>query len=146
MLDMKFLRENPDVVKQNIKNKFQDSKLPLVDEVIDLDAKARKAKQDADALRSERNKYSKQIGGLMAQGKKEEAEEMKKKTTARYMDFFKIYYRHRDKISRITLWGLHDATSWLNDWPVRGRTNYPLLFDRDYQAKPVVEEIINLWK
>lgn len=73
-------------------------------------------------------------------------EEMKKKTTARYMDFFKIYYRHRDKISRITLWGLHDATSWLNDWPVRGRTNYPLLFDRDYQAKPVVEEIINLWK
>ena len=82
MLDMKFLRENPDVVKQNIKNKFQDSKLPLVDEVIDLDAKARKAKQDADALRSERNKYSKQIGGLMAQGKKEEAEEMKKKVTA----------------------------------------------------------------
>ena len=82
MLDMKFLRENPDVVKQNIKNKFQDDKLPLVDEVIDLDAKARKAKQDADALRSERNKYSKQIGGLMAQGKKEEAEEMKKKVTA----------------------------------------------------------------
>ena len=62
MLDIKFLRENPDIVKQNIKNKFQDDKLPLVDEVIDLDAKARKAKQDADALRSERNKYSKQIG------------------------------------------------------------------------------------
>ncbi len=82
MLDIKFLRENPDIVKQNIKNKFQDDKLPLVDEVIDLDAKARKAKQDADALRSERNKYSKQIGALMGQGKKEEAEEMKKKVTA----------------------------------------------------------------
>ena len=81
MLDMKFLRENPELVKENIKKKFQDSKLPLVDEVIELDAKSRKAKQEADALRAERNKISKQIGALMAQGKKEEAEQTKKLVT-----------------------------------------------------------------
>ena len=77
MLDIKFLRENPDIVKQNIKNKFQDEKLPLVDEVIELDVQSRQAKQDADALRANRKKISKQIGGLMAQGKKEEAESLK---------------------------------------------------------------------
>ena len=81
MIDIKFLRENPDVVKQNIKNKFQDSKLPLVDEVIDLDAQARATQQEADDLRANRNKLSKQIGSLMAQGKKEEAEEVKKQVT-----------------------------------------------------------------
>ena len=81
MIDIKFLRENPDVVKQNIKNKFQDSKLPLVDEVIELDAQARAAQQEADDLRANRNKLSKQIGALMAQGKKEEAEEVKKQVT-----------------------------------------------------------------
>ena len=79
MLDIKFLRENPDIVKQNIKNKFQDRKLPLVDEVIELDLKSRKTQQEADSLRAERKKISKQIGALMAQGKKEEAEEVKKK-------------------------------------------------------------------
>jgi seryl-tRNA synthetase len=81
MIDIKFLRENPDVVKQNIKNKFQDSKLPLVDEVIELDAQARATQQEADDLRANRNKLSKQIGALMAQGKKEEAEEVKKQVT-----------------------------------------------------------------
>ena len=81
MLDLKFVRENPDIVKQNIKNKFQDSKLPLVDEVIALDAESRAVKQEADTLRADRNKFSKQIGALMAQGKKEEAEEMKKLVT-----------------------------------------------------------------
>ena len=74
MLDIKFLRENPDVVKQNIKNKFQDDKLPLVDEVIALDAEARKTQQEADELRASRKKFSKEIGALMGQGKKEEAE------------------------------------------------------------------------
>ena len=77
MLDIKFVRENPDIVKQNIKNKFQEHKLPLVDEVIELDAKARATQQEADELRASRNKISKQIGALMAQGKKEEAEEVK---------------------------------------------------------------------
>lgn len=77
MIDIKFLRENPEVVKQNIKNKFQDEKLPLVDEVIALDAESRKAKQEADDLRASRNKISKEIGALMGQGKKEEAEEKK---------------------------------------------------------------------
>ena len=81
MLDLKFVRENPDIVKQNIKNKFQDRKLPLVDEVIALDEQSRAAKQEADNLRAERNKISKQIGALMAQGKKEEAEETKKLVT-----------------------------------------------------------------
>ena len=77
MLDLKFVRENPEIVKQNIKNKFQDNKLPLVDEVIALDIENREAKQKADALRAERNKISKEIGGLMAKGKKDEAEELK---------------------------------------------------------------------
>ena len=79
MLDIKFLRENPDVVKENIKKKFQDNKLPLVDEVIELDAKKRAAQQEADSLRANKNKIAKEIGALMAQGKKEEAEETKKK-------------------------------------------------------------------
>ena len=77
MIDIKFLRENPEVVKQNIKNKFQDHKLHLVDEVIELDAKARAAQQEADELRSKKNKIAKQIGALMGQGKKEEAEAVK---------------------------------------------------------------------
>ena len=77
MIDIKFLRENPDSVKQNIKNKFQDDKLPLVDEVIEFDTKSRQAKQDADALRASRKSISKEIGALMAQGKKEEAEAKK---------------------------------------------------------------------
>ena len=77
MIDIKFLRENPDVVKENIKKKFQDKKLPLVDEVIDLDAKSRAAKQEADDLRAKRNQLSKQIGALMKEGKKEEAEAVK---------------------------------------------------------------------
>lgn len=79
MIDIKFLRENPDAVKENIKKKFQDSKLELVDEVIELDKQSRAAKAEADELRSSRNKISKEIGALMAQGKKEEAEEAKKK-------------------------------------------------------------------
>ena len=82
MLDIKFLRENPEIVKQNIRNKFQDSKLPLVDQVIDLDKKNREIKQEVESLRAERNKISKMIGGLMKEGKKEEAEEAKKKVTA----------------------------------------------------------------
>ena len=75
MLDLKFVRENPDIVKQNIKNKFQDKKIPLVDEVIELDAKNRTAKAEGDEIRAQRNKLSKQIGALMGQGKKEEAED-----------------------------------------------------------------------
>ena len=79
MLDIKFLRENPDVVKKNIENKFQNEKLPLVVQVIELDQKKRDAQQEADSLRANRNKISKEIGALMGQGKKEEAEEAKKK-------------------------------------------------------------------
>ena len=82
MLDIKFLRENPDLVKENIKKKFQDSKLPMVDEVIELDAKKRDCQKEADNLRADRNKLSKQIGALMGQGKKEEAEEVKKQVAA----------------------------------------------------------------
>ena len=82
MLDIKFVRENPEIVKQNIRNKFQDKKLPLVDEVIELDKRNREIKQEVEALRAERNKLSKQIGGLMKQGKKEEAEEVKRQVAA----------------------------------------------------------------
>ena len=77
MIDLKFLRENPEIVKQNIKNKFQDHKLSLVDEVIELDEASRKTKQEADALRANRNAVSKQIGALMGQGKKDEAMALK---------------------------------------------------------------------
>ena len=82
MLDIKFVRENPEVVKQNIRNKFQDNKLELVDKVLELDRENREIKQEVEALRAERNKISKQIGALMAQGKKEEAEEVKKQVAA----------------------------------------------------------------
>ena len=82
MLDIRFLRENPEVVKQNIKNKFQDSKLPLVDEVIALDLRNREIKQEVEALRAEKNKISKMIGACMAQGKRDEAEEYKKQVAA----------------------------------------------------------------
>ena len=81
MLDLKFVRENPEIVKQNIRNKFQDQKLPLVDEVIALDVENRRLKSEADTLRANRNKYSKMIGALMAQGKRDEAEETKRKVT-----------------------------------------------------------------
>lgn len=82
MLDIKFVRENPEIVKDNIRKKFQDRKLPLVDEVIELDAQSRKTKQEADALRAERNRISKQIGALMSKGLKAEAEETKKQVNA----------------------------------------------------------------
>ncbi|MBP1581481.1 MAG: serine--tRNA ligase [Oscillospiraceae bacterium] len=82
MLDIRFLRENPEVVKQNIRNKFQDSKLPLVDEVIALDIRNREIKQEVEALRADKNKISKMIGACMAQGKKEEAEEYKRQVAA----------------------------------------------------------------
>ena len=82
MLDLRFVRENPEIVKQNIRNKFQDSKLPLVDEVIELSKESNATQQEADALRAERNRISKQIGGLMAQGKREEAEALKAQVSA----------------------------------------------------------------
>ena len=82
MLDLRFVRENPEIVKQNIRNKFQDNKLPLVDEVIELSKESNATQQEADALRAERNRISKQIGGLMAQGKREEAETLKAQVSA----------------------------------------------------------------
>jgi endo-1,4-beta-xylanase len=64
----------------------------------------------------------------------------------RYAEFFALFHKHRDHISRVTLWGVHDGQSWKNDWPVRGRTNYPLLFDRRYQPKPAFEAVIQTAK
>ena len=101
MLDLKFVRENPEIVKENIKNKFQNSKLPLVDEVIALDEQNRTAKQEGDALRAERNKLSKQIGALMGQGKKEEAEEMKKKVTDASDHLAQLEEKEKDLEERI---------------------------------------------
>lgn len=98
MLDIKFVRENPEVVKQNIRNKFQDSKLELVDKVLELDKENREIKQEVEALRAERNKISKQIGALMGQGKREEAEEVKKQVAAsgtRIEDFLRERKRLR---------------------------------------------------
>ena len=96
MIDIKFLRENPEIVKQNIRNKFQDQKLPLVDEVIELDAQARKAQQEADSLRAARKQLSKQIGALMGQGKKEEAEAVKAEVNAQAERLAELEAAERD--------------------------------------------------
>ena len=101
MLDLRFVRENPEVVKQNIRNKFQDAKLPLVDEVIELDEENRKVKKEADDLRANRNKISKQIGALMGQGKKEEAEEVKKQVTAASDHLAELEEKEKDLEERI---------------------------------------------
>ena len=106
MLDIKFLRENPDIVKQNIKNKFQDSKLPLVDEVIKLDEEYRAFKLEADTLRGGRNKLSKQIGMLMGQGKKEEAEAVKAQVAAnakRLAELEVLEEEYQEKIKKIMM-------------------------------------------
>ena len=106
MLDIKFLRENPDVVKENIKKKFQDSKLALVDEVIELDAKSRAIKGEADSLRANRNKVSKEIGMLMAQGKKDEAMAAKSKVTEfseRLAECEKLEAEYSEKITKIMM-------------------------------------------
>ena len=102
MLDLKFVRENPDVVKQNIKNKFQDDKLPLVDEVIELDAQRRATQQEADALRAEKNKISKQIGALMAQGKKDEAENVKKKVAEDAVRLEELSVKEKELDEKVT--------------------------------------------
>ena len=106
MIDIKFLRENPDIVKQNIKNKFQNDKLPLVDEVIELDKQARAAQQEADTLRANKNAIAKQIGALMAQGKKEEAEEVKKQvaeTSARLKELEALEPELKEKVKKIMM-------------------------------------------
>ena len=101
MLDLKIVRENPDIVKQNIKNKFQDKKIPLVDEVIELDAKNRAAKKEADDLRANKNKIAKQIGALMGQGKKEEAEELKKQVAEQSARLSELEEQEKDLGERI---------------------------------------------
>ena len=102
MIDLKFLRENPEIVKQNIKNKFQDKKLPLVDEVIALDEEARAAKQEADDLRASRNKLSKQIGALMGQGKKDEAEAVKAQVNANAARLAELEAKEKELQEKIT--------------------------------------------
>ena len=102
MIDIKFLRENPEAVKENIRKKFQDNKLPLVDEVIELDAQARKTQQEADNLRANRNKLSKQIGALMGQGKKEEAEEVKKEVAKQAEELEQLSQKETELNEKIT--------------------------------------------
>ena len=106
MIDIKFLRENPEIVKENIKKKFQDSKLPLVDEVIELDKEARAAQQEADALRASKNKIAKEIGACMAQGKKEEAEAKKAEVAANSKRLSELEVREaelKDKVTNIMM-------------------------------------------
>ena len=106
MLDIKFVRENPDIVKKNMENKFQHHKLPLVDGVIELDAEYRKALQEAESLRADRNRLSKQIGMLMGQGKKDEAEEVKKQVSAaadRLAELEKLEGEYEEKIRTIMM-------------------------------------------
>ena len=102
MIDIKFLRENPDVVKENIRRKFQDEKLPLVDEVIALDAESRKAKQEADDLRANRNKISKEIGTLMAQGKRDEAEAKKAEVAASAKRLVELEEQEKELEEKVT--------------------------------------------
>ena len=101
MIDIKFLRENPEVVKENIRKKFQEHKLPLVDEVIELDEQARKTQQEADDIRASRNKLSKEIGMLMGQGKKEEAEEVKKQVAAAASRLAELEEMEKDLEARV---------------------------------------------
>ena len=106
MLDIRFLRENPDIVKENIKKKFQDNKLALVDEVIELDAQSRAIKSEADSLRTNRNKVSKEIGALMAQGKKDEAMAAKSKVTEfseRLAECEKLEAEYAEKVTKIMM-------------------------------------------
>ena len=102
MIDLKFLRENPDIVKENIKKKFQDHKLPLVDEVITLDEQARSAQQEADALRANRNSISKQIGALMGQGKKDEAMALKEQVSKDAARLAELEEQEKDLQEKIT--------------------------------------------
>ena len=102
MLDIKFVRENPEIVKENIKKKFQDKKLPLVDEVIELDDERRKVVARADEFRANRNKISKQIGALMAQGKRDEAEEVKKQVTAQAQELDELAKRETELGAEVT--------------------------------------------
>lgn len=102
MLDIKFVRENPEIVKENIKKKFQDKKLPLVDEVIEFDEERRKVVARADELRANRNKISKQIGALMAQGKRDEAEEVKKQVTAQAQELDELAKRETELGAEVT--------------------------------------------
>ena len=102
MIDLKFLRENPDIVKENIKKKFQDHKLPLVDEVIELDEQARSAQQEADALRANRNSISKQIGALMGQGKKDEAMALKEQVSKDAARLAELEEQEKDLQEKIT--------------------------------------------
>ena len=102
MIDIKFLRENPDAVKENIKKKFQDSKLGLVDEVIALDAESRAVKQQADDLRANRNKISKQIGMLMGQGKKEEAMAIKEEVTKQAQLLSELEQKEAELSAKVT--------------------------------------------
>ena len=102
MIDIKFLRENPEAVKQNIRNKFQDSKLELVDKVIELDAESRAVKAQADELRANRNKISKQIGALMAQGKKEEGMTLKEEVTRQAEQLAELEKKEEDLSAKVT--------------------------------------------
>ena len=102
MIDLRFLRENPEVVKQNIRNKFQDHKLPLVDEVIELDAQARATQQEADELRASRNALSKEIGKLMGQGKKEEAEAVKAQVSANAARLAELEEKEKELQEKVT--------------------------------------------
>jgi hypothetical protein len=102
MLDLKFVRENPEIVKQNIRNKFQEHKLPLVDEVIELDAKARAAQSEADDLRAKRNQLSKEIGKLMGQGKKDEAEAVKAQVSANAARLAELEEQEKELSEKVT--------------------------------------------
>ncbi len=102
MIDIKFLRENPEAVKENIKKKFQDEKLPLVDEIIRLDAESRKTQQEADSLRAGRNKISKEIGALMAQGKRSEAEEKKAEVAANAKRLVELEEKEKELNEKVT--------------------------------------------
>ena len=99
-------------------------------------------RQDAGAEISDKVQYQKEMNPFADGLPEKETKELED----RYLDFFKLFVKHHDKISRVTLWGVSDANSWRNDWPMKGRADYPLLFDRAYKAKPVVEKIIDLVK
>ena len=118
------------------------SDLGLKASITELDVSALPSPWGTSANISDVNKYRKELDPYKT-GLTPEAEKVWEN---RYLELFKLYLKHQDRIRRVTLWGVTDLQSWKNDFPVRGRTDYPLLFDRNYKAKPVVEKLIDLTK
>ena len=147
MIDIKFLKENPEVVKQNIRNKFQDRKLPLVDEVIELDRESRAVQTEANAVRATRNKLSKQIGALMGQGKREEAEAVKAQVQEATANLDALEAREAELAEEIKKRMTRESTSSIQNSTMSDVLStdsigfFALCFDDSFISSPMIDYI-----